>query len=409
MGTMVFCWILVIASFGISAYLIIKKLMVKPALQPLTFQPTAKSLVIVFAVAVLSRIALAGLIYAIGAQAGEAYPGIFEPMARWDAPHYLYLAQNGYTSNPADGDPTNFIVFFPLFPLAVAGMNVLVQQIFISASLVSWLCCGGACVLLYMIVGNEFGTKAAVRSVVLLLIFPVSLFLGAAYTESLFLLLSLGCIYALRKRKWWIAAVCGMLAGATRNIGIILALPFFVEWLQCMRGARGEARKKLAPKLLIGLLIPMGLVVYLMINHALWGDAFHFMQVQQENWNNSFGPVPEAIQTSINYAVSETNPKVVNYLWRPQVVVMITTMAALPLLVRKLRISDAVYTAACIFVLFSAAWPLSAFRYVMSVAPVFFALGAYTRRRWLFAVLVVLSIVGLLYMTCGFARGAHVM
>ncbi|MCW4031638.1 MAG: hypothetical protein NWE80_04665, partial [Candidatus Bathyarchaeota archaeon] len=41
---------------------------------------------------------------------------IMNQFSKWDSPHYMYIAQNGYVN---EGDPANFIVFFPLYPLLV--------------------------------------------------------------------------------------------------------------------------------------------------------------------------------------------------------------------------------------------------------------------------------------------------
>ena len=84
-----------------------------------------------------------------------------------------------------------------------------------------------AFVLLYRLALPKLGAAGATRTVLFLAVSPMSLFLGVAYSESLFLALAVGCfVLAEQGRLGWAAALAGM-ALLTRSQGVAL-LPALV-------------------------------------------------------------------------------------------------------------------------------------------------------------------------------------
>src|SRR5207302_7980063 len=79
---------------------------------------------------------------------------------------------------------------------------------------------------LYKLTTKEFNKTIAARAVYYLGLFPMSFYLSAVYPESLFLALSIGCIYYIRLRRWWLAGLLGALATLTRSSGVLLAVAF---------------------------------------------------------------------------------------------------------------------------------------------------------------------------------------
>ena len=59
---------------------------------------------------------------------------------------------------------------------------------------------------------------------------PMSFFLSAVYSESLFLMLSVGAVYAARTDRWAWAGVLGGLPAATRSAGVVLLVPLVLLW-----------------------------------------------------------------------------------------------------------------------------------------------------------------------------------
>lgn len=91
-----------------------------------------------------------------------------------------------------------------------------------------------AVLYLYLLVRREFGPQIASRTALYLALFPTGFYLSAIYPESLFLALSIACIYYARKRSWWLAGLCGGIASLTRAQGIMLLVPVAWEYWQVL-------------------------------------------------------------------------------------------------------------------------------------------------------------------------------
>jgi hypothetical protein len=153
----------------------------------------------------------------------------------------------------------------------------------IASYLVSLAALLGALYLLWRLVSLELGRPLAAPTLLLLAVFPGSLFFGAPYSESLFLLVSIGAFYAARTGHWaWAGAFAGC-ASATRSAGILLLLPLGILWWQSeRRSLRDAAWLALAP---------VGLVAYSVYLEATIGDGLAFLEVQ-EAWSRHFaGPL----------------------------------------------------------------------------------------------------------------------
>jgi hypothetical protein len=164
---------------------------------------------------------------------------LLEPWQRFDALRYLRLAREGYAHEEDS-------VFPPLYPLLIRGVGGLwggghVGQL-IAALLISNLATLGLLILLYRVTTAEFGETYATRTLVYLLLFPTGFFLFAPYTESLFMLLALGSLWAGRTGRFWLAGALGLLASLTRLTGWVLVIPLLYEWWQERRNAYSVVR-----------------------------------------------------------------------------------------------------------------------------------------------------------------------
>ena len=149
-------------------------------------------------------------------------------LARWDTAYYYSIATEGYHWNPAIFVHEN-VVFFPLYPLLMRGVGWLLGgSTLLAGLLVSLGAFAGAMALLYRLALLEIGEDYAWRVVLLISTFPYALFFSAVYTESLFLFLSVGAFYAMRRGYLWRAATLGLAAGLTRPNGYWLTLPLFL-------------------------------------------------------------------------------------------------------------------------------------------------------------------------------------
>ena len=77
----------------------------------------------------------------------------------------------------------------------------------------------------------------------------------AAYTESIFLFLSLATILSARSRKWAWAGICGALAAITRQQGVFLIFPVLWEIYEaCFKENGFKFKKVIIPGLFAGLI-----------------------------------------------------------------------------------------------------------------------------------------------------------
>src|SRR3954470_12681377 len=204
---------------------------------------------------------------------GAGLDSLFAPLARWDSVWYLGIAHGGY-----DGTST---AFFPLYPLLVRAITPGGDPggLLFAGYFVALLALAGALLLLRKLVELELGAEAARRTVWLVAFFPGALWLGVPYSESLFLLLSVGALYAARTGHWAWAGICAALASGTRSAGIVLLVPLALIWW------RGRARDLAW----LGL-APAGLAAYSGYLAAAKGDAFAYLHLQ-DVWFRSFaGP-----------------------------------------------------------------------------------------------------------------------
>jgi hypothetical protein len=212
--------------------------------------------------------------------------GTMNLWSHWDGEHYVALAASGYLQPPENTSPA----FFPLYPLLMRGLATLFggplsqPALSVWGVLVSLIALPFALYFVYRIAEDGWGVRAARVAVLTLALFPTSFFLNAAYTESLFLALSAGSLWALRVRKdLLIACLLAGLATATRNVGVFLLAPLVYEWLRNAREYRWRGAY-LA-------LAPSGLVAYAAYLWWRFGDPLLFYN-QQGRWGREpTGPI----------------------------------------------------------------------------------------------------------------------
>src|SRR3954468_21453185 len=211
---------------------------------------------------------------------------LLSPLARWDSAWYLDIAHSGY------GGPSS--AFFPLYPVLVRGFALFSAPgaLLVSAYLVSLAALVGALYLMHRLVSLELGSRSVAGDAVLMLaLFPGALWLGVPYSESLFLLLSVGAFYAARTGRWAWAGACAALASATRSAGIVLVVPLVVLWWSSGGGRRLRDLAWIA-------LAPAGLVAYSVYLAATIGEGFAYLHLQGvwfRSFAGPFGAVPDGV------------------------------------------------------------------------------------------------------------------
>jgi hypothetical protein len=309
----------------------------------------------------------------IGQRPGTHFAASTHPLlavwGRWDAEHYIGIATSGYSGvEPA---------FFPLYPLLISLLGSLTNNHLVAGLLISNAASFFALLYLYKLVEHEFNRAVAHRSVFYVSIFPTAVFFSAVYTESLFLFLSVASFYYMRERRWVLAGVFGAFASLTRSEGVLLAVPFLIEWMLALYEARGDWFKWPVDTILrplIGIcVIPLGLVSYMAYLWVLTGDPLRFSHVQT-HWGRSFAAPWVSFIHAAHIITGNYAPQTIaNQLL--EVAFTLLMIGALILGCRRLRFSYIAYMAVSILVPLCTSSLMSMQRFALVLFPLFVLFG----------------------------------
>lgn len=220
-------------------------------------------------------------------------PGTLNIWSYWDGEHYVALALDGYFQAPRYVSPA----FFPLYPLLIRSLSEFFdgspskEAVSFWGPVLSLLFLPFAFYFIYEIARNGWGERVAKGTLLTLAFFPTTFFLNAAYTESLFLALSAGALWAIRvRRNLLLACIFAGLATATRNVGIFLVVPLLFEWVK--QGGIKQPREMWRGLYLA--LVPSGLVLYMGYLWLKFGDPLLFYSSQKYWEREATGPLATA-------------------------------------------------------------------------------------------------------------------
>jgi 4-amino-4-deoxy-L-arabinose transferase-like glycosyltransferase len=314
---------------------------------------------------------------------------------RWDAPHYLYIADHGYTNV---GDERNFIVFQPFYPFIIRLVTLVGLNSTTTAQLISIITATLGSLIFYKLIKMDYREKVAALSVIVISIFPTSYFFSAPYTEGLFFLLSVLALYLGRKHNWLWAGIAAGLALLTKHVGVFLVIPLFIEWLQ------SKDKKIISPVLFT---LPIGLagLVYLGINDAILGDPFAFQKILHEHWFKTFIPFWTSLKGTWQTALGGSDRYNLEIGWWEAIPATVS-LILIPFIWKTLRKSYAAYYTAYVLFILSTSFLLSTARYLLSIPPLFIFLGIISQKSKLFFVIwSTLSVFLLMYFAKTFVSG----
>src|SRR3954468_14442973 len=339
------------------------------------------------------------------AQMGGVGEVVGSPVMRWDSVYYLQIAQDGYTQLKQAG-------FFPFYPLLMSVLDEVTGSTVIAGVLISLAAFTAALVLFQRLAVLETGSApVARRAVWLLALFPASLFFSAVYTESLFLLLSVGSFYAARRGHWAWAGVLGGLAAATRNVGVMLLVPIALLYLYGPREDRPGERGRFplrADFAWLGL-VPLGCAAVAAKMWQPFDDPFTAWTSQESYFGRHFeGPFSGVVLGGIK-AVEDLFGGLLGSAVNKGAlfVVVVAALAVCVAMLRKLPVAYGAYGIASLAPALST--PLStgplngSIRYVAVVFPIFLAVAIWLEgRRRATLVLGAIFAVGLAYCSARF-------
>ena len=341
-------------------------------------------------------------------------PARFDFFELWvvsDAQWYNAIAQDGYpsreqfdiddvTTRPkliATTDTQLKYVFFPLWPLTIRVVQVVIREVnaagFFAANLISLI----ALVGLYGFLARRVGARAAFWTVVLFAASPFALFFHVPFTESLFLLLAVLTLVTCERRWWFPCGVCIGLGMVTRPNGIALvAIPLVytvVEAVRCPGWLRTQFPRMLG--LLVAVLPP---AVFLWHNAAKAGDPFYFTQAT--DW---WGYHEGTLWANLCHNTYETAAEFTRLPWhgfhrsKLDFIVLGLSVVVLLLGLRVVPLHYAAYAGCVLLIPLLAKDLMSYCRYALLAWPLFLVLVLLVReefRRWVFGALSVVFLLG---------------
>ncbi|NWI17260.1 PIGV mannosyltransferase, partial [Crypturellus soui] len=154
--------------------------------------------------------------------------GLLGGLSRWDAEHFLFIAERGYVYEH------NF-AFFPVFPLSVRAVAEVAlwplqwllrlrSRLLLSAALLNSLFSVLAAAALYKLGCAVLRCRRmAFLAALLFCISPANVFMAAAYSESMFAFLGFSAMWHLEKGQSWHSGLLFSLASGVRANGLVNA------------------------------------------------------------------------------------------------------------------------------------------------------------------------------------------
>jgi hypothetical protein len=347
------------------------------------FNQTVREVLIDFVatrVAVIVIAELAAVI--IGQRAGthvqESRHVLLAVWGRWDAVHYIDIATQGYQGTD--------MAFFPLFPFLIRIVGSLAGSHLVAGLLISNVSFFFGLLFLYKLLEHDYDRSVARRAIFYVSIFPSAIFFSAVYTESLFFMLTVASFYYMRSHRWWLAGAIGFFAALSRVEGILLIVPFFIEWWGEYRSSPSRG----VLNLLASALIPLGLSVYMAYLWVLRADPLYFSHVQT-HWHRHFAMPWVSVVNSVEKIVHATASQTVA---NESLEIAFTLLMVAVLLAgwNELRPSYTTYLALSILVPMSTSSLMSMPRFALVLFPMFAILARWGERPWVNNVILAFSL-----------------
>lgn len=209
-------------------------------------------------------------------------PAWYHRLARWDSGWYARIADDGYQYSSAP-HAANSINFFPLYPLVSAGVKAaLGVDTYIALLLVANVSAVAAILLLAKFARDEIGDEAGLLTVAFFCFCPATLFMSAAYSESLCLVFVLLSLILMTRARFAGSALMSGLATAARPLSIALAPA--ILWEMWRTGDAPLVRR--LPRMAIYAVIAVsGLLAYMTYLWIAFGQPLGFVE-SQDVWHD---------------------------------------------------------------------------------------------------------------------------
>lgn len=336
---------------------------------------------------------------------------------RWDSPHYIDLAKSGYKACIEDGKHL-FLVFFPLYPWLLRVIYLFVRNWELAGLALSTVsfCIGS--VFFYATVKEEFGRLIAKRSVWLISLYPFAFFYGGIMTESLFFCLLAAGFFCIKRHKWCVAGILGIFCSLCRVQGILLLGVGMVEFLvtypigTLIKQHKGKRFvKAFFTKAIWLFLMPIGNVIYFVINYVVEGDFFRFRVYQEKHWYHTTTWVSNCLTEILQYALGQNEVNRTRMsIWIPELVLFVVAIVVIIYALRRHPIKYTAFLIVYTAVNYSVTFLISGGRYMACALPMFVILAEWTRRKpKIYYIIILLSVLLFGAYFAGYMTGQQIM
>ncbi len=317
--------------------------------------------------------------------------GWFGIWQRFDVLWYQAIAERGYGATNGD------IHFPPLYPLfeSVLG-RILGGRFFFAGWLIAQIALVWGLALLFRLTQRWRDASAAKRAVIFTLLFPTAFFFFTAYSESLFLLLTLLCFRALERAQWTWAGFFAFLAILTRLQGIALLAPLvYYAW----QNFRASKKISFAQMLMLALALGAG-AFYLWLR--VWAGEGNVLPTSEPQLNARLAPPWENLLYAFQVIAS-------GKFLLADVLNLVTALLAFAILVRGWKMLPpalAWYSSVMLLIVmlrYVDTQPLNSMtRYVLTLFPLLMLLAYWSKNRWMERAVVYVCAPLNLYLTAQF-------
>lgn len=219
-------------------------------------------------------------------------PNYITALFKWDTGWYQSIVQHGY-NDYHNSTIQSSIVFFPLFPMLIKAVTVVIHSFTISAMIVNEIFLFLSFILFYRLEKKlQIDDTVIEMSLYFYAFFPFSFFLFLPYTESLFMFFIFLVFVLLEDRKYLLAAIAIGIATAIRTPALVL----IVVYIAFLVDENWEGVKKLLLKkewLYLPLTIT-GIVCYVLFLKIHFNDPLSFLS-DEAAWSHTAVSVQNAI------------------------------------------------------------------------------------------------------------------
>jgi Mannosyltransferase (PIG-V) len=300
---------------------------------------------------------------------GSSEVGVIEMWTRWDARHFLEVAEYGYTDPRSDPHAT---AFFPLFPLLIRLLTATGMTPGLAGMLISTGASVVAVAFLYRLAEEDLGADAGRRTALYLLFFPTAVFLVAPYSEALFLAGAIPAFYYARRRRWLAAGSFAALAMGARMAGAFLLVGLALNRAAVLKGV------------IAGALALVPLIAYGVYLWQVKDDPLYFLTDQRLGWGRAFSSPLEALRSTWNGTrVDAGEGALTNFVigWRVEIVAVAVGLMFVGVALFKKEWGYAGFMGTFLLALMTSSVYLSVPRMLLSMFPIVLFIADWTLRN----------------------------